>query len=217
VIGLDFEAIGLEPERGKLRLVQTANGNGGVVSDAWDPKVDLDRLLAVLSTKKMVSHNANFEEAWLREHGIEAYLEDTLVMSRVLHGGTNGFQGVGHKLEDLALRELGIESSTKSSKPPIGRPPSSRRSSSSTPSGTQRWPWPSTSTSLRALLRGLAEADTRGVHQERHPDRRGRRDRDTPQVLRHLRGLRAAQGSRARYLKRQSMKLNHPRGVCFQA
>ena len=109
MIGLDFETIGLTPERDKLRLVQWANGRGSHVYDAWDPKVDLDRVLATLATKKMVAHNADFEEAWFRAYGHEVHLDDTLVMSRVLYGGTDGFQIVGHKLEDLALRELGIE------------------------------------------------------------------------------------------------------------
>jgi DNA polymerase I len=109
MIGLDFETIGLEPKRGNLRLVQVATSKGTRVHDAWDPEFDLDRLLATLATKKMVAHNANFEEAWLREHGIEAHLDDTLIMSRVLYGGTDGFQNVSHRLEDVALRELGIE------------------------------------------------------------------------------------------------------------
>lgn len=87
MIGLDFETIGLEPERGKLRLVQVATSKGTRVHDAWDPKVDLDRLFAALAPKQMVAHNANFEEAWLREHGIEAHLDDTMIMSQVLYGG----------------------------------------------------------------------------------------------------------------------------------
>jgi hypothetical protein len=34
VIGIDFETVGLTPERGKLRLIQTANGKGPNVLDA---------------------------------------------------------------------------------------------------------------------------------------------------------------------------------------
>ncbi len=109
MIGLDFETIGLTSERGKLRLVQWANGRGSHVYDAWDPEVDLDRLLAVLAPKRMVAHNANFEEAWLREHGIEAHLDDTMIMSQVLYGGTEGHEMMRHRLADVALRELGVE------------------------------------------------------------------------------------------------------------
>src|SRR3954451_6695216 len=109
MIGFDFETIGLTLERDKLRLVQWANGRGSHVYDAWDPEVDLDRVLATLATKQLVAHNADFEEAWFRAYGHEVHLDDTLVMSRVLYGGTDGFQNVGHKLEDVALRELGIE------------------------------------------------------------------------------------------------------------
>jgi ribonuclease D len=71
VIGLDVETIGLEPKRGNLRLIQTANGKGPHVYDAWDPKVHLDRVFALLATKNAVAHNANFEEACLREYGFE--------------------------------------------------------------------------------------------------------------------------------------------------
>jgi DNA polymerase-1 len=109
MIALDFETIGLEPERGKLRLVQVTTKKGTCVHDAWDPEVDLDRLLALLATKQMVAHNANFEEAWFRKHGFEVHLDDTLVMSRVLYGGTAGHETLRHSLEAVAERELSVE------------------------------------------------------------------------------------------------------------
>jgi ribonuclease D len=110
MIGLDFETIGLEPERGKLRLVQWANDKGSHVYDAWDPQVDLERVLALPASKpQMVAHNANFEEAWLKAHGFEVHLDDTMVMSRVLYGGTEGHESLRHSLEAVAERELGIE------------------------------------------------------------------------------------------------------------
>jgi ribonuclease D len=56
-----------------------------------------------------LAHNANFEEAWLREHGVEVHLDDTMVMSRVLYGGTEDFQTRPHDLASVAERELGVK------------------------------------------------------------------------------------------------------------
>jgi hypothetical protein len=61
VIGIDFETVGLTPERGKLRLIQTANGKGPQVTDAWDLAEDLDRVLAAIARQELVAHNASFE------------------------------------------------------------------------------------------------------------------------------------------------------------
>jgi ribonuclease D len=47
MIGIDFETVGLTPKRGNLRLVQTANGKGTRVLDAWDlASGELDMILA---------------------------------------------------------------------------------------------------------------------------------------------------------------------------
>jgi hypothetical protein len=61
MLGIDFETVGLTPERGKLRLIQTANGSGPRVLDAWDLADDVDKVLAALVKKELVAHNASFE------------------------------------------------------------------------------------------------------------------------------------------------------------
>jgi ribonuclease D len=88
MIGLDFETIGLEPKRGNLRLIQTANGKGGPsVMDAWGLTTDnLDLVLAALAGEELVAHNASFEEDWLRAYGVELPqgLHDTMIAWMVI-------------------------------------------------------------------------------------------------------------------------------------
>jgi ribonuclease D len=87
MIGIDFETVGLAPERGKLRLVQTANGKGPKVIDAWGPAgSELDAILAALAGRDLVAHNASFEEAWMREYGVELPegMHDTMLAWMVL-------------------------------------------------------------------------------------------------------------------------------------
>ena len=88
MIGLDFETIGLEPKRGNLRLIQTANGQEGPgVIDAWAlTPGKVEGILASLAGRDLVAHNASFEEAWLREYGVELPqgMHDTMIAWMVL-------------------------------------------------------------------------------------------------------------------------------------
>jgi ribonuclease D len=68
MIGLDFETVGLEPAREKLRLIQTADGDVPNVLDAWATGVDAERALASLAKHELVAHNASFEESWMRAY-----------------------------------------------------------------------------------------------------------------------------------------------------
>jgi DNA polymerase I len=60
-----------------------------------------------------VAHNATFERTWIREKsGVDlANLHDTMVMSRVLYGGTDASRSprFSHSLAAVAKRELGVE------------------------------------------------------------------------------------------------------------
>jgi DNA polymerase-1 len=108
MIGLDVETTGLTPHDGRLSLVQAAApGRPTALIDAF--AVDPALFLHVLDgcNESIVAHNANFEELWMREYGFHWHLEDTLVMSRVLHGGTDGFKRLRHTLADVVRRELG--------------------------------------------------------------------------------------------------------------
>jgi DNA polymerase-1 len=64
-------------------------------------------------TADMVAHNAPFERLWIREelgHDV-GLIEDTLVMSRVLYGGTDHANNrrFSHGLASVVKRELGVD------------------------------------------------------------------------------------------------------------
>lgn len=110
MIGLDVETTGLTPHDGRLSLVQIA-GRGrptGLVDVLAVDPTPIFQMLA-WQTEPIAAHNANFEELWLREYGFDWHLEDTLIMSRVLHAGLDGFKRTRHTLADVVERELGIE------------------------------------------------------------------------------------------------------------
>lgn len=114
MLGIDFETVGLAPERGNLRLIQTANGNGPAdVWDAWEPYVDVDRLLSALTKKELVAHNASFEEAWMREYGAELTqgMHDTMIAWMVLQQADAAIAPyrVPKSLEHVAREVLGEE------------------------------------------------------------------------------------------------------------
>jgi ribonuclease D len=86
MLGVDFETVGLTPERGKLRVIQTANGRGPQVIDAWELDGQVDAVLQAISRHELVAHNASFEESWLREYGVELPegMHDTMIAWQVL-------------------------------------------------------------------------------------------------------------------------------------
>src|SRR5215218_5500400 len=110
MIGIDVETTGLTPETGRLSLFQAAAwGRETILIDAFacDPSPFLDVLDGC--GERIVAHNANFEELWLREYGRDFHLDDTMVMSRVLYGGTEEAKKTRHSLADVVDRELGVE------------------------------------------------------------------------------------------------------------
>jgi DNA polymerase-1 len=103
---LDIETVGLDPEAGRVRLVQIRDGSRGRVYDGHDPRVP-DALRAL---EQPVAHNAPFERRWIKKHyGIDLKdLHDTMVMSRVLYTGTNAAKSkqFSHRLQAVVKREL---------------------------------------------------------------------------------------------------------------
>jgi len=84
--------------------VQVATPDGTLVFDVF--KIDPAKVFTKAAGYHTVAHNANFEELWLREHyGVElpAALEDTMVMSQVLYGGTEDFKKSGADLQETNL------------------------------------------------------------------------------------------------------------------
>jgi|SRR5215208_1473252 len=115
--GFDIETAGadgrgeLDPEQGRVRLVQIRDGEKGRVYDAdlEDPRPALRALT------EPVAHNATFEYDWISRHyGIELKnLHDTMIMSQVLYTGTNATKRgkFSHSLQAVVQRELKREMS----------------------------------------------------------------------------------------------------------
>src|SRR5215217_7660079 len=104
--GLDIETTALDPEAGKVRLVQIRNGGRGRVYDGHDPELPA----ALRELDGGVAHNATFERSWIARHyGIDVgTLDDTMVMSQVLYTGTNAARAkqFSHSLQAVVKREL---------------------------------------------------------------------------------------------------------------
>src|SRR5215203_6885588 len=104
--GLDIETTALDPEAGKVRLVQIRNGGRGRVYDGHDPELPA----ALRELDGGVAHNATFERSWIARHyGIDVgTLDDTMVMSQVLYTGTNAARAkqFSHSLQAMVKREL---------------------------------------------------------------------------------------------------------------
>jgi ribonuclease D len=104
--GLDIETTALDPEQGRVRLVQIRDGEKGRVYDAdlEDPRP----ALRVLTNP--VAHNATFEYDWISRHfGIDlTNLHDTMIMSQVFYTGTNAARAkqFSHSLQACVKREL---------------------------------------------------------------------------------------------------------------
>jgi DNA polymerase-1 len=99
--GIDVETTALDPEDGKLSLVQVAApGKPPMVFDV------LRGPLPPLPTEG-IAHNAVFEERWLGSRGHECKLDDTMIASQVFYTGTNAAKGkLSHSLASVVSREL---------------------------------------------------------------------------------------------------------------
>jgi DNA polymerase-1 len=111
VCGLDVETTALSPREGRLRTIQFANQGGGVyiIDVDKEPPEQVARYFRAMKVKPVAAHNANFEEMWAREYGVALHLHDTMVMSQVLYGGTEGFRSRKHSLAAVVYDVLGEE------------------------------------------------------------------------------------------------------------
>ena len=101
--GLDVETTALDPADGRLSLVQVADPDTFTVR-VYD--VIQEDTLSIPS--EAVSHNAVFEERWLRAAGHDAQFEDTMIASQVFYTGTNAARSkqFSHSLQAAVKREL---------------------------------------------------------------------------------------------------------------
>jgi hypothetical protein len=103
-VGLDVETVGLDPRRGRVRLLSLATDRGVWLLDLF-ALGDLTPLWGPLAEAEVVAHNATFDLAFLWRLGFRpGRVCDLLVLSRLLTAGTRQ----GNALADLAARELGL-------------------------------------------------------------------------------------------------------------
>jgi DNA polymerase-1 len=101
-IGLDCETTGLDPRRGRVRLLSLATERGTYLVDCF--AVDPRALWDVLADKTVIAHNAAFDLAFLAGVGfVPGIVHDTMILSQLVYAG----QYVSHKLTDCCERELG--------------------------------------------------------------------------------------------------------------
>ena len=113
-IALDTETLQLQPEKGKLRLIQLGClvTRTIVLIDCFtldeNDWMTLDRFFNN-GYRFWIAHNAVFDLAWLQEYGIHPRAKQfgcTMLASRLL---TNGRIGAKHGLAALAKRYLNVE------------------------------------------------------------------------------------------------------------
>ena len=119
-IAFDTETLQLQPEEGKLRLIQLGSFSSRtiVVIDCFElERSDWNYLEDFFSSTKRywLAHNAVFDIGWLQEHGIHlnGYVRCSMIASRLL---TNGIPQTKHGLDALAKRQLDIEVSKEQQK-----------------------------------------------------------------------------------------------------
>ncbi len=86
VIGIDVETTGLNPRTDKVRLISLSTAEGSWLIDCF--KVDPHPLFSILSRKKLVMHNGQFDLGFLSTMGFEieegAEILDTMLISQLL-------------------------------------------------------------------------------------------------------------------------------------
>jgi DNA polymerase I-like protein with 3'-5' exonuclease and polymerase domains len=111
-IAFDTETLQLQPEVGKLRLIQLGCSNAKtiVVIDCFDlDEDDWDKVSSFFDVnRRWLAHNAVFDLGWLQEQGIrpKGQLFCTMLASKLL---SNGLPNVKHGLAHVAKRYLRIE------------------------------------------------------------------------------------------------------------
>ena len=119
-IAFDTETLQLQPEEGKLRLIQLGSFSSRtiVVIDCFElERSDWNYLEDFFSNTKRywLAHNAVFDIGWLQEHGIHlnGYVRCSMIASRLL---TNGIPQTKHGIDALAKRELDMDISKEQQK-----------------------------------------------------------------------------------------------------
>jgi len=109
----DTETLQLQPERGKLRLLQLGSGarNTVVLIDCFDlDKSEWVKLRRFFGSpvRYWLAHNAVFDLGWLQEHDIypHGWVRCSMLASRLL---TNGMPFPKHGLAHVVKRYLGTE------------------------------------------------------------------------------------------------------------
>tara|TARA_R100000781_G_scaffold39631_3_gene27557 strand:- start:157 stop:2106 length:1950 start_codon:yes stop_codon:yes gene_type:complete len=112
-IAFDTETLQLQPEQGKLRLLQLGcyASKAIVVIDCFDLDEEGWRklnLFFINGDRFWLAHNAVFDLAWLQEHGMypRGRVRCSMIASRLL---TNGIPNIKHGLDAVAKRHLGVE------------------------------------------------------------------------------------------------------------
>jgi DNA polymerase I-like protein with 3'-5' exonuclease and polymerase domains len=112
-LSFDVETLQLQPELGKLRLLQlgsTARRTIVVIDITELDEKDLAKLGRFFQNGERfwLAHNAAFDLAWLQEYGFDlrGQVMCSMLASKLLH---NGMTNVKHGLKDVARRVLGVE------------------------------------------------------------------------------------------------------------
>jgi DNA polymerase I-like protein with 3'-5' exonuclease and polymerase domains len=119
-LAFDTETLQLQPEEGKLRLIQLGSFSSRtiVVIDCFElERSDWNYLEEFFSStnRYWLAHNAVFDLGWLQEHGIhpQGFVRCSMLASRLL---TNGIPQTKHGLDALAKRQLDMNVSKEQQK-----------------------------------------------------------------------------------------------------
>ena len=119
-LAFDTETLQLQPEEGKLRLIQLGcfSSRTIVVIDCFElERSDWNYLEEFFSgpNRYWLAHNAVFDLGWLQEHGIypKGFVRCSMLASRLL---TNGIPQTKHGLDALAKRQLDMDISKEQQK-----------------------------------------------------------------------------------------------------
>jgi ribonuclease D len=86
VISIDLETTGLNPRMDSVRLISLSTAEGSWLIDCF--KVDPHPLFSILSRKKLLMHNGQFDLGFMSAIGFEieegAEVLDTMLMSQLL-------------------------------------------------------------------------------------------------------------------------------------
>ena len=119
-LAFDTETLQLQPEEGKLRLLQLGcfSSRTIVVIDCFElDQMDWNYLSDFFSSTNRfwLAHNAVFDLGWLQEHDIypKGFVRCSMIASRLL---TNGIPQTKHGLDALAKRQLNLDISKEQQK-----------------------------------------------------------------------------------------------------